>query len=132
MNKVDCKYDIASPYLKEIGKEKIIELIDPTGVDYSETKLVVNNVVIPKELNIVIIDGCLYFDGIEEKEFSIGYQVIEDDIKEIKGYLIRNIKKIKLCYIYTISNREYKHNRQQSKKAKTILKKIQLERMDKE
>lgn len=124
MYKVDCKYDIASPFLKEIGKDKIIELIDPTGVDYSEVKLTVDNVVIPKELNVCIIDNYLYFDGIEDKKFSIGYQVIEEDIKEVKGYTIRNIKKMKLIQIYTISNREYKNIRQQSKKAKTILRKL--------
>lgn len=124
MNKIDCKIDISIPFLKEIGKDKIIELIDPTGVDYSEVKLTVDNALIPKELNVCIIDNYLYFDGIEDKKFSIGYKVIEEDIKQVKGYTIRNIKKMKLIQIYTISNREYKNIRQQYKKAKTILRKL--------
>lgn len=121
MYKFESKINVAEPYLKE--NYKMIEVIDPKGIDTSSTVVFVDNMPLVDN-QITQIDDEIIFEGMGDKKFSIGYQVLEDEIKEIGKYTLRTIKKMKLMQIYSISNREYKYNRQQTKKAKVILRKL--------
>lgn len=121
MFKHETKINVAEPYLKDCYNR--IEIIDPKGIDISEAVVFIDNMPFIDN-QIVVIDDEIIFEGMENKKFSFGYQVLEDEIKKLGKYTLRKIKKMKLIQIYSISNRDYKYNRQLTKKAKTILRKL--------